>query len=178
VAKQHKYAAAQQGQGMNSGGEGKEAGILYLIQGFLGAGKTTWSRELARRTGTLRFNADEWCLDNYTSEELDARWEACFAAAVAELWRQAARELSRGQDVILDFGFWTRASRDHARQAARALNARIVHYYIYAPDAALKERIAARKGAVAERNFARFEEFRRGFEEPAPEENAIVINNF
>jgi len=40
------------------------------------------------------------------------------------LWRVAARALSLGTNVILDFGFWAKEERDDFRSRARELGAR------------------------------------------------------
>src|SRR5215211_6653017 len=36
--------------------------IVYLLCGFIGAGKTTFARKLEERTGAVRITKDEWLI--------------------------------------------------------------------------------------------------------------------
>ncbi len=149
---------------------------LYIIQGFLGAGKTTYSKKLAAETGFVRLNADEYCDANFPPEKLAQEWEACFAAAVTQLWRDAEKILATGRSVILDFGFWSRASRDHARAQAQKWNVKCAHHYVTAPDDVLLARIAQRRGPTAERNLKNFHDIRKHFTAPEAGEQATIID--
>jgi predicted kinase len=151
--------------------------VLYIIQGFLGAGKTTHAKELARQTKAVRLNADEWCDQNFSPEQLADIWDACFSKAIEVLWKEAERLLKEKQSVILDFGFWNRSSRNYAREKASDWGIHCIHHYIVAPDDILLERLRKRSGAVAEKNIENFYTLKRLFEEPAENENAIIIHN-
>ncbi|HYD18104.1 MAG TPA: ATP-binding protein [Patescibacteria group bacterium] len=149
--------------------------VIYIVQGFLAAGKTTYSKQLAAKTGALRLNADEYCAGNFTQGQLDADWESCFAAAVAALWQVAEAQVKSGNSVILDFGFWDRASRDHARARAAEWKAKASLVYLDVPADVLLERLKTRTSAVAERNRANFHEIKKHFQPPQPDEHAVVI---
>jgi predicted kinase len=151
---------------------------LYIIQGFLGSGKSTFSKALAGKEGAVRLNADEWCSENYAPEQLAANWDACFADAVDNLWKTAKDLLGQNQSVIFDMGFWDTQSRIHARQKALEMNARLVHYYIYAPDNILMERLSKRSGPIAQNNIKNFALLKEAFNEPEAHEGAIRINNY
>jgi predicted kinase len=104
---------------------------VHLVYGYLGAGKTTFARCLEDQTDAVRFSADEWYLrlftDGATTAHLDpARWDRMMAL-LDELWPSL---LTRGVDVVLDFGFWSRASRDRARALAKAADAVIRLYEV------------------------------------------------
>lgn len=150
--------------------------VLYIVQGFLGAGKTTWSTEFARKAKATRLNADEYCAANFPQAQLDTDWDNCFAKAVSTLWDDAGERLKRGEDVILDFGFWTKESRDHARGKALDWKVELQLYFVTAPDEVLIERIGRRGGEIARRNIANFQHYKTFFEAPSPAENAIVID--
>src|SRR5919199_1244804 len=78
----------------------KRKPIVYLICGFIGAGKTTFAKKLEEKTGAVRITKDEWsiCLigndptiDGY--EEWDRK--------ICGLSRDVAFELAKkGMDVI------------------------------------------------------------------------------
>jgi predicted kinase len=40
----------------------KRKPIVYLICGFIGAGKTTFARKLEEKTGAVRITKDEWSI--------------------------------------------------------------------------------------------------------------------
>ncbi len=156
----------------------KQKPVLIIVQGFLGAGKTTFSKNLAKEENAVRMNADEWCFENFLTEELEANWDGCFAQAVQTIWQSAEELLAQGKNVVMDLGFWSLPSREHARGIAKAAHAAFRHYYVYAPDEILISRLKQRQGAIAESNLARFEEIKKSFEEPLPDEQAIKIDNF
>jgi predicted kinase len=151
---------------------------LYIIQGFLGAGKTTYSKKLAEEVQAIRLNGDEWCENHFSSQQLDENWNLCFSKAIETLWEEAENNLRNGKSVILDFGFWTKESRDFAISKAMELKVQTEHHYIYAPDNILLERLRHRKGSVAEKNLNSFSELKKYFEIPSNEEQVTLIENF
>ena len=151
---------------------------LYLIQGFLGAGKTTFARQLSAQTGAIVLNPDESCLAFYAPQEYETDWNRCFAQTVERLWAEAQQYLYAGQDVIFDMGFWSRASRDEAREKARKWGVECILYYLYAPDEVLLQRLSARKGKIADDNRRNFISLKKQFEEPGEDEDHRRIDHF
>jgi len=151
---------------------------LHIVHGFIGSGKTHYSTRLAESTKAIRLNADEWCAVNFSAEEQNTTWDKCFSMAIEHLWQETEKALADGKDVILDFGFWARESRDHARGKAKAIGAEVKHHYIHVPDHISFERMKKRIGPIAERNLKNFSEFKKMFEEPHPDEGAIFIKNY
>lgn len=151
---------------------------LYIIQGFLGAGKSTFSKKLASQTNSLILNPDEWTAKLFNKSEYEANWNLCFSQTVQKLWKCAKKHLKNGQNIIFDMGFWDRNSRDEAKKFALENGAEFIHYYIYAPDKILKARISQRKGAIAENNLKNFDKIKKNFTEPEQDENAIKIDNY
>ena len=47
--------------------------VCYLICGFLGAGKTTYSQKLSKETGAIHLNPDEWCIKLFSKEEYEKK---------------------------------------------------------------------------------------------------------
>ena len=85
---------------------------IYLICGFLGAGKTTYSKKLAESSGAFHLNPDEICMQRYTAEEYENNWEFCFAQTIDSLWQEIADYVKQKHDVVFDVGFWTKSSRE------------------------------------------------------------------
>jgi predicted kinase len=94
----------------------------HLIHGYLGAGKTTFAAKLASQKNAIRLSADEWYLRLYTdgrpNTHLDDSLLLRLESVLDELWPSI---LIQGVDVVLDFGFWSRESRDRAVASLGAL---------------------------------------------------------
>ena len=152
---------------------------LYIIQGFIGAGKSTFSRCLSKESDAIHLNPDEWVSKLYTQEEYKNDWNKCFEATVHKLWIKTKEYLSNGIDVIFDMGFWLKRDRDFARQIAQQCNADCKHYYLYVPDEILKERIVEnRPPEWAKIHLENFDKNKKLFEIPSSDEDVVVINNF
>lgn len=151
---------------------------LFLICGFLGAGKTTFSKKLAYEHNAEYMNVDEYVMRNFTKEEYENNWEECFSKAEEALWKKIYKCAKNNQNVVFDVGFWTRQSRDNARNRAQEIGITPVLYYIYAPDEILKQRIATRPGSIAANNIKKFDSIKQMFEVPQSDEDFIQINNY
>lgn len=149
---------------------------LKIVQGFLGAGKTTYSKWLASQTGEVRLNADEYCEQHFSKESLEEDWDTCFSKAISILYHDARNYLESGKSVILDFGFWDRKSRDYARNIAQNANAAFQHLYLDTSDEIILDRLKKRSGVIAEKNLKNFEKLKKSFEEPFPDEQAIRLD--
>lgn len=151
---------------------------VYLICGFLGAGKTTYSKKLSQEIGAIHLNPDEVCMKKYKPQEYETDWEYCFSQTVDYLWKQTSVYVHQNKDVIFDMGFWSKKSREEAVGKIKQMGANPVICYVYAPDTVLKQRIMSRKGKIAEQNFLNFDIIKKSFEEPSEDENFIMIKNF
>jgi AAA domain len=80
--------------------------IVYLICGFIGAGKTTFAKKLEGKTGAVRITKDEWSIrliGNDPTIDGYKEWDH----KICGLSRDVAFQLAeKGIDVIIDEGFW------------------------------------------------------------------------
>jgi predicted kinase len=117
----------------------------HLIHGYLAVGKTTFARQLSSRTGAILFSVDEWYLRLFTdgtpTARLDHELYLRLESQLDELWPLI---LLRGVDVILDFGFWTRALRDRTRHLAAEAGASVVLHSVSCGEQTARQRLAAR----------------------------------
>lgn len=122
--------------------------IVHLIHGYLGAGKTTFAKKLAEEVNGVRFNSDEWMVRLYgedpPADQFAGRLERVFAL-IDEQWVRVVR---CGVDVVLDNGFWTRASRDAARQRAAAAGATCRLYALQCSEETARARCRRRNAAL------------------------------
>ena len=117
---------------------------LHLMHGFIGSGKTTFAKQLERRTGALRLSHDEWMIAFHGTNppgDTIARFEEQLTAL---LWRWAAAELKRGRDVILDYGFWSRTTRNEMRDKATNLGVEVKLYATHTSREDMLKRTLAR----------------------------------
>jgi predicted kinase len=120
----------------------------HLVFGFLGSGKTTLARKLERQHDAVRFTPDEWMARLFGEDPPADRFQEKAAAildAMQPLW---TRCLSLGLDVVLDYGFWSRAERDAARATVDDLGATAVLWSVSCSDDEARRRIALRNQAA------------------------------
>jgi predicted kinase len=145
----------------------------YLVHGYLGAGKTTFALALARRTGALRYSPDDLMVERHGHDPPATHFDAWLDRIVAELNLAWPQTLASGRDVVLDFGFWTRAWRDDARARARAAGAETKLYFVRCSEAVARERCRQRnldpgKSLYVSENT--FDVLKARFEPLAPDE--------
>lgn len=127
--------------------------IVYLICGFIGAGKTTFAKKLEEKTGAVRIVKDQWSIrliGNDPSIEGYAGWDH----KITQLSRDVGIYLAeKGIDVILDEGFWERETRDEMRRRVAAVGAKTVMYYLDTPIETIRERILGRNNNLTDDSF-------------------------
>jgi predicted kinase len=132
------------------------AGILHVIFGPSGAGKTTYAHAFARREGAVAFILDDWMARLFgpdMPEPLVYEWmiervQRC----EAQIWSTAAGVLAAGTDVILDIGLMRKADRARVREIAAGAALPLQFHFVTAPA-------EVRRARVAERNVIRGENF-------------------
>jgi predicted kinase len=120
---------------------------LFLMCGLPGSGKTTLARRLERERDALRLTPDEWIARLYGPRLTPPALDWCRDPVEAVQWELAERALRLGVNVVLDFGFWSRAEREEFRARAAALGAGSELHFLDVPRAELSARVAERAGA-------------------------------
>lgn len=119
----------------------------HLIFGFIGSGKTALARRLESRHDAVRFTPDEW-MARLFGEDPPAETFQARAAAILDLMQPIwLRCLTLGVDVVLDFGFWSRAERDHARALIAGAGASATLWALDIADEEARRRIELRNVA-------------------------------
>lgn len=117
---------------------------LHLMHGFIAAGKSTFARRLADETGALLLGTDRWMVRIFGHNPPAEAFQSWKESIRAIQWDIARHVLDLGGDVILDYGFWTRAGRDEMRARAAAIGVEARWYTAGADRAALLARALAR----------------------------------
>jgi predicted kinase len=117
---------------------------LRLLCGLPGSGKTTRAKELEAAGQGVLLNADEWVCQLYPDDAEAAARDDRKGLVEQVQWELVERLLTSGISVILDWGVWMRAERDHYRKRARDLGASVQTVFVDAPIEILHKRVAQR----------------------------------
>jgi predicted kinase len=148
---------------------------VVLVCGPAGAGKTTHARAL-ERAGYVRLSFDDVA---WARGHRDHPLDDDVAAAVHDgLQHELLRLVERGERVVVDTSFWSRASRDAYRRVLAPTGCTVVVHHLDTPRAVILERLARRRhtgghDVVVPRDLALA--YLDGFEAPIPEEGPVVI---
>ncbi|WP_443140626.1 AAA family ATPase [Pseudalkalibacillus sp. R45] len=138
------------------------------------SGKTTLACKLEKKYSALRLTPDEWHIRLFGQDMVEKEHDARHDLVESLLWDVAARVLSIGADVILDFGFWGRSERDDFRSRAAELGADFKIHYLNVPEEILLKRLAKRNTQLPQYAFPLTEdmlkEWIQSFEPPFQEE--------
>ena len=89
---------------------------IILLCGLPGSGKTTLAARLARERPALRLAEDDWMVQLFGSTT--GSGEAQRDAIKQVQWEIAVQVAQLSRDVVLDWGFWSRAEREDYRTRA------------------------------------------------------------
>ena len=121
---------------------------LHLICGLPCAGKTTYAKRLEREVYALRLTPDEWHVRLFGHDVWEEEHDARHNLIEATQWDVAARVLTLGVNVVLDFGFWSVQEREDYRARAAALGSSSELHFLDVPGEILLERLAKRNAEL------------------------------
>lgn len=110
---------------------------IHLIHGFMGFGKTTLSRKLAKKYNAKHFAIDQVMLKRFGRNPKD--FNRAYQEADNYIWQETEKLIQAGQDVILDYGFWEKETRKKVQEKALKLTSDVLwHQLICDIDVAQK----------------------------------------
>ncbi len=131
----------------------KRKPIVYLICGFIGAGKSTFAKKLEEKAGAVKITKDEWSIrliGNDPTIDGYAEWDR----KIIRLARDVAFYLAeKGIDVIMDEGFWAKEEREELKRRIHAIGAKAVMYYVDTPIETIRERVVGRNSNLTKESF-------------------------
>ena len=148
---------------------------LVLMCGVAGAGKSTYARRLEAE-GWVRFSIDAEAWERGLREVPLPEDAAAEIRAGQRARIEAA--LRGGQDVVVDYSFWSRAQRDDYRALGRACGADVEVVHLDVPAGELRRRLALRDTAHADDFVVPpevLEQYLAGFERPGPDEDDVTV---
>ncbi|GHA40412.1 AAA family ATPase [Photobacterium aphoticum] len=152
---------------------------IYFVCGFIGSGKTTYSKALAEKVGGFRFSIDEWMIPLY-GEHMDRELFDRRLATLLQLFQDSALQLiPLGIPVIFDVGYWRKADRDTAVDWASRMGVNNELHFLDVPFDTCKQRALARNADLEGKSFEMTPEmldlFWSWFEVPTPNEDVVWV---
>ena len=154
---------------------------LLFFTGKMAAGKSTLSRELAKRENAVLLCEDEFLVTLYPGEIVTLTdYVRCSTRIRSALAPHIRALLSRGVSVVLDFPGNTRTQRAWFRHLLDGATVEHELHFIDASDALCKQQLRARSAGRVGSAWTTDEEFdlvTAHFEPPTPEEGFNVIQH-
>ena len=113
---------------------------LFLTVGLPGTGKTTAALRIETEQHALRLTKDEWVKALYGHENPPSAQDVI----EGRLIQIGLRALELGNNVVIDYGLWSRHERSALRQAATDLGARVEMRYFELTPAQQRSRLERR----------------------------------
>lgn len=126
--------------------DGSERGLVVMMCGLPGSGKSTYAQALERR-GYSRLSIDEvvWARVGRDAADLDpAVYEQLKSAVEQELWDELIRLMEAKLPIVIDYSFWSRATRNRYKAAIESHGCRWELIRLKADLATLRRRLTAR----------------------------------
>ena len=155
---------------------------VYLICGKICSGKSTYAKQLQTDCKGIILSVDEIMLavfGLYAGEKHDE-----YAARIRNYLFEKSLEIVKADvNVILDWGFWTRAGRTEAKSFYKNRNIECELHYINVPDNVWNARINQRNQSVIDGKTTAYivdsnlaAKFESKFEQPDVDEIDLWIN--
>lgn len=120
----------------------------YLLCGEVGSGKTTYAKAWEQRTGGVVLNYDDLMLTLFDSCIGPTRHQEMACRCKAFLCEQALSFLQKGLDVMMDFGYWSKAERAEAKRFFAAYGYSALLIYIQAEADVITAHLLQRNQAI------------------------------
>jgi predicted kinase len=121
---------------------------IHLVEGPVGAGKTTFAAELGKKHRAPCMILDDWFVNLFSPDRpavgvlewYAERKERC----LSQLWKMASDIVDAGHDVVLEFGLIDRASRARLYGLVSTARYDLTVYVLDAPREVRRERVRDR----------------------------------
>ncbi len=156
---------------------------VIILVGKIASGKTTWVNDRKKQKQMMLLSCDDLML-NLFAGCLGEKHGETERRCLKFLFGQAVELTEMGIDVVLDSGFWTKASRKAAKEYFAAMGIETNTYYFKIPDETRIDRLERRNEQLAQSTkreyiiekslLARLD---KNFEEPLPNEYDFLVTD-
>ena len=146
-------------------------GKLFLLCGKPGSGKTTLAKFLKEKYGLIHFSADDFMLKLFGEIE-DRKLFDEKLRVTKDLIYQICDDVLVNNNVVLDFGFWTKVEREEIKE--RFKNYEVIIVYLKLDEDKIFKQIEKRNANLKDNEYFMdlntFKILSSKFEEPTDEE--------
>lgn len=151
---------------------------LYLLCGKPGCGKTTLAKKLNKEFGVIYLSADDFMLKllgEITDRKLfDEKLNAC-----KKLIYEISKQILVKNDVVLDFGFWSKDERNYVKSIFK--NSNVILVYLKLDNEKIFQQIENRNKNLKDNEYFMdrdtYNFLSSKFEEPTEDENPIIYSS-
>jgi len=152
--------------------------VVYMICGYIGAGKTTFAKKLEMKTGAIRITKDEWLIKLFGHDPRIEGFEE-YDEKICELSNNIAFKFVKHRiDVVIDDGFWVKKQREEMKKRIEKAGAKAVLYYVKCSIKVMKKRVVNRSNNLTEDSFEvdekLFDKYIKYWEPPGEDEDYIL----
>lgn len=120
---------------------------VFLICGKICCGKTTYAQKVCDENKAILLSVDEITLALF-SQHCGDKHDEYVERAEKYLLNKSMELISKDINVVLDWGFWTKAEREFAKGFYKSRNIECELHYIDISDEVWKSRLHKRNNAV------------------------------
>jgi predicted kinase len=121
---------------------------IHLVEGPVGAGKSTYAGSLALRLAGVHLNLDEWMVNLFRPDRPRDDFMAWYAErkdrCLEQIWAVTCEIMAAEQDVVLELGLVQRAARDAFYQRVAASDFELHVYWLDVPVDVRRARVMTR----------------------------------
>ncbi|HKO94128.1 MAG TPA: ATP-binding protein [Polyangiaceae bacterium] len=121
---------------------------IHLVVGPVGAGKSTFTRQLCREHGAVCLNLDEWMAQLFRPDRPDSgvmEWyRERTGRCIEQIWKLTESLLGAGTSVVLEIGLIQRRDRERLYRRVDAAGHGLTVYVLDAPRELRRERVERR----------------------------------
>jgi predicted kinase len=126
----------------------RNSGRMHLILGPVGAGKSTFARQLARQRAALRFSLDEWMATLFSPDRPEVGRREWYverrARCTEQIWAVARAAGNAGSETVLELGLLRRDERERCYAWIETAGFDLTIYVLDAAREVRRERVELR----------------------------------
>lgn len=115
---------------------------IHLMVGFMGFGKTTVAKRLEKEFSAVRFTHDDIMMQLYGRNP--DNFQTKYVKVDDFIKNETIKHVQQGQDIILDYGFWTHQKRQEYYNWAKSLTDNVVFHVLQCDIKEAKRRVLER----------------------------------